>query len=69
MNHFYINLVRGESASECLHQAVKLLRSDGLTNPSQWAPFVLMGDNVTFDFYKIRKEELKEENNKTEKKE
>ena len=52
MNHFYQHLVRGESASESLHQAVQWLRSNGFPKPSQWAPFVLMGDNVTFDFTK-----------------
>ena len=50
MNHFYKHLVRGESASESLHQAVKWLRSNGFPKPNQWAPFVLMGDNVTLDF-------------------
>ena len=52
MNHFYEHLVRGESASESLHQAVQWLRSNGFPKPSQWAPFVLMGDNVKFDFTK-----------------
>ena len=52
MKHFYEHLVRGESASESLHQAVQWLRSNGFPEPSQWAPFVLMGDNVTFDFTK-----------------
>ena len=52
MEHFYKHLVRGESASESLHQAVQWLRSNGFPKPSQWAPFVLMGDNVTFDFTK-----------------
>ncbi|XP_022809967.1 tetratricopeptide repeat protein 28-like [Stylophora pistillata] len=55
MKHFYKHLVRGESASESLHQAVQWLRSDGFPEPSQWAPFVLMGDNVTFDFMKKEK--------------
>ena len=50
MNHFYKHLVRGESASESLHQAVKWLRRNGFPKPNQWAPFVLIGDNVTFDF-------------------
>ena len=54
MEHFYEHLVRGESASESLHQAVQWLRSNGFPKPSQWAPFVLMGDNVTFDFMKKR---------------
>ena len=52
MEHFYEHLVSGESASESLHQAVQWLRSNGFPKPSQWAPFVLMGDNVTFDFMK-----------------
>ena len=52
MKHFYKHLVRGESASESLHQAVQWMRSNGYPKPSQWAPFVLMGDNVTFDFMK-----------------
>ena len=52
MKHFYKHLVGGESASESLHQAVQWLRSNGYSKPSQWAPFVLMGDNVTFDFMK-----------------
>ena len=50
MKHFYKHLVRGESASESLHQAIQWLRSNGFPKPRQWAPFVLMGDNVTFDF-------------------
>ena len=53
MNHFYKHLVRGESASESLHQAVKWLRSNGFPKPNQWAPFVLMGDDVTLDFTHI----------------
>ena len=50
MKHFYKHLVRGESASESLHQAIQWLRSNGFPKPCQWAPFVLMGDNMTFDF-------------------
>ncbi|XP_066015028.1 tetratricopeptide repeat protein 28-like [Pocillopora verrucosa] len=68
MKHFYKHLVRGESASESLHQSVQWLRSNGFSKPSQWAPFVLMGDNVTFDFMKKGKEEFEEDNNKAEKK-
>nr|XP_058941163.1 tetratricopeptide repeat protein 28-like [Pocillopora verrucosa] len=68
MNHFYKHLVRGESASESLHQAVKWLRSNGFPKPNQWAPFVLMGDDVTLDFTYIGKEEHKEDNNEAGKK-
>ena len=52
MNHFYEHLVGGESASESLHQAMKWMRSNGYSDVRQWAPFMLIGDNVTFDFAK-----------------
>ena len=54
MRRFYKHLVDGLSASECLHQAMKWLRDIGFTKVSQWAPFMLIGDNVTFDFTKQR---------------
>ena len=50
MSRFYKHLVGGDSASESLHQAMKWLRSNGFPNVCQWAPFMLIGDNVTFDF-------------------
>ena len=50
MSRFYEHLVGGESASESLHQAMKWLRSNGFSKVWQWAPFMLIGDNVTFDF-------------------
>ena len=52
MCHFYEHLVRGESASESLHQAMKWMRDNGFNNVPDWAPFMLIGDNVTFDFEK-----------------
>ena len=52
MRRFYENLVRGESASESLHQAMKWMRENGFPEVRQWAPFMLIGDNVTFDFRK-----------------
>ena len=52
MSRFYEHLVSGESASESLHQAMKWLRSNGFPKVSQWASFMLIGDNVTFDFKK-----------------
>ncbi|XP_022807186.1 tetratricopeptide repeat protein 28-like [Stylophora pistillata] len=61
MRHFYRHLVDGFSASECLHQAMKRLRKIGYTKVSQWAPFMLIGDNVTFNFKEERKDELEEE--------
>ena len=54
MRRFYRHLVDGLSASECLHQAMKWLRNNGFIKVSQWAPFMLIGDNVTFDFTKQR---------------
>ena len=50
MSRFYEHLVVGESASESLHEAMKWMRSNGFTKVSEWAPFMLIGDNVTFDF-------------------
>ena len=50
MSRFYEHLVGGESACESLHQAMKWLRSNGFPKVCQWAPFMLIGDNVTFDF-------------------
>ena len=47
---FYEHLVRGESASESLHQAMIWMRDNGFSDVLQWAPFMLMGDDVTFDF-------------------
>ena len=52
MSHFYKHLVRGESASESLHQAIKWMRGNGYADLGNWAPFMLIGDNVTFDFGK-----------------
>ena len=52
MRRFYEHLVRGESASESLHQAMKWMRENGFPEVREWAPFMLIGDNVTFDFRK-----------------
>ena len=48
LNRFYEHLVHGESASESLHQAMKSMREARLFDIMQWAPFILIGDNVTF---------------------
>ncbi|XP_022802204.1 tetratricopeptide repeat protein 28-like [Stylophora pistillata] len=61
MRRFYRQLVDGFSASECLRQAMKWLRNIGYTKVSQWAPFMLIGDNVTFNFKEERKDELEKE--------
>ena len=52
MSRFYEHLVCGESSSESLHQAMKWMRNNGFIKVSQWAPFMLIGDNVTFEFHK-----------------
>ena len=52
MSHFYDHLVRGETASDYLHQAMTCMRCNGCSDVKQWAPFVLIGDNVTFNFRK-----------------
>ena len=52
MCHFYEHLVRGESASESLHKAMEWMRSNGFEKICDWAPFMLIGDNVTFQFAK-----------------
>ncbi|XP_078355856.1 tetratricopeptide repeat protein 28-like [Oculina patagonica] len=52
MRRFYEHLVRGESASESLHEAMKWMRGNGFAKVSEWAPFMLIGDNVEFKFGK-----------------
>ena len=53
MSRFYENLVRGESASESLQQAMKWMRENGSSKVTQWAPFMLIGDNVALDIDKL----------------
>ena len=50
MSRFYEHLIQGESASKSLHAAMKWLRDHGFTKVSRWAPFMLIGDDVTFAF-------------------
>ena len=52
MSLFYEHLIQGESASKSLHAAMKWLRDHGFTKVSRWAPFMLIGDDVTFEFEK-----------------
>ena len=57
MKHFYEHLVEGKSASKSLHQAMKWMReSDELNAVQYWAPFVLIGDDVTLNFEPIKGE-------------
>ena len=51
MIRFYKHLRGGETASTALHKAMKCLRdSDKFSAPKYWAPFVLIGDDVTIEF-------------------
>ena len=50
MSRFYENLLHGESASASLHAAMKWMRDHGFIKVSRWAPFMLIGDDVTFAF-------------------
>ena len=52
MCRFYEHLVRGESASESLHQAMEWMRNNDFKEVCDWAPFMLIGDNVAFEFAK-----------------
>ena len=51
MRHFYEHLLAGKSASKSLHHAMKSLRkSEKFNAVEDWAPFVLIGDDVTLNF-------------------
>ena len=53
MERFYQHLADGKSASVALHQAKKSLReSQQFSAAKYWAPFVLIGDDVTLEFGK-----------------
>ena len=55
MRHFYGYLAEGLIASKCLNQAMKVMReSDNFSRVEHWAPFVLIGDDVTLDFGQTR---------------
>ena len=51
MKVFYQQLVHGRIASEALNKAMKSMReSDLFSAVKYWAPFVLIGDDVTLEF-------------------
>ena len=51
MRRFYSHLVKGFSASESLNKAMICMRqSDEFNEVKHWAPFVLIGDDVTLEF-------------------
>ena len=55
MKHFYTHLSEGQCVSKCLHQARKHLReSNDFNDVGYWAPFVLIGDDVTINFDEVR---------------
>lgn len=55
MKHFYQHLLEGQSASRSLNQAMKCLReADNFNDVRFWAPFVLIGDDVTLNFGQTR---------------
>ena len=55
MKVFYRQLVNGKSASEALNKAMKFMReSDRFRAAKYWAPFVLIGDDVTLEFEGIK---------------
>ena len=51
MKSFYQHLIKGKSASESLNQAMNSMReSKEFSAAKYWAPFVLIGDDVTLEF-------------------
>ena len=55
MKIFYRQLVDRRSASEALNEAMKSMRkSDRFSAVKYWAPFVLIGDDVTLEFEGIK---------------
>ena len=53
MKSFYLHIAEGRSASESLNRAMKCLReSEKFSEVKNWAPFVLIGDDVTLDLAK-----------------
>jgi len=51
MRHFYRNLVAGQSASKSLHHAMERMReTQEFKAVKYWAPFVLIGHDVTMKF-------------------
>ena len=59
MKHFYEHLVAGQRASKSLHHAMKWMReSEEFKAVKYWAPFVLIGDDVTLNFESTKGEAL-----------
>ena len=55
MRSFYQHLADGKSTSVALHRAMTFLRnSDQFSDVRNWAPFVLIGDDVTLEFNTLK---------------
>ena len=55
MSFFYDELARGKKASEALQQAMKCMREGEMFKEVRfWAPFVLIGDDVSLDCKEIQ---------------
>ena len=53
MKSFYLHLAEGRSASKSLNCAMKCMRkSERFNEVNYWAPFVLIGDDVTLELPK-----------------
>ena len=51
MKHFYEHLVGGKSSSKALNQAMNCMReSKEFGEIMHWAPYLLIGDDVTLEF-------------------
>ena len=51
MKNFYQHLLEGKSASEALNKAMNCMREcTEFSDVTNWAPFVLIGDDVTLEF-------------------
>ena len=54
MKHFYKELAKERRANEALNLAMKCMRESGKFKVRHWAPFVLIGDDVTVDIELMR---------------
>ena len=55
MRYFYEHLAEGQRASKALNQTMKQMReSDNFSDIKNWAPFFLVGDDVTLNFGRLR---------------
>jgi CHAT domain-containing protein len=50
MVSLYTYLKMGESASKSLQKAIKEIRAEGYDEPRYWAPFFVIGDDITIKF-------------------